>query len=379
MTIVLTPEQEVAAEAATKVLTSGKPGSLSIGGYAGTGKTTIIKSILERVDAVVPQSENEIVDYEALYPSYVEELVPKTVAVAAFTGKAVNVLRKKGIHRAQTLHRLMYEVVHEGGKLTFVRRDMLDCTSVIVDEASMLNKQLLDDLMSYGLPVVFIGDHGQLEPIGENPGVMVDPNIKLEKIHRQAESSPILQFAHSLRQSRYFDWNKVNSDELKRLPYDVATSQCHTFDVVLCGFNATRIYYNDLIRKRRGKTGKVAEGDRMICTRNIRRYGMFNGGMFEIVKVVKPGTRRFIVDIVTDEGLMLHGVTIAIGEDPMSVEMDTISCDYGYVITVHKFQGSEAENVLVFEECHPDWNRSRWCYTAATRASKKLAWTRKTR
>ena len=58
------------------------------------------------------------------------------------------------------------------------------------------------DLLSFGLPVLFVGDHGQLEPIGTSAGLMADPHVRLETIHRQARGNPILRLATALREGR---------------------------------------------------------------------------------------------------------------------------------------------------------------------------------
>jgi hypothetical protein len=61
-------------------------------------------------------------------------------------------------------------------------------------------KSIFDQFASFGLPVVYIGDHGQLEPVGTDINLMANPDIKLEKIHRNA--GEIAQFAHHLRDGK---------------------------------------------------------------------------------------------------------------------------------------------------------------------------------
>src|SRR5262245_45897619 len=152
----------------------------TLGGYAGTGKTMLIKHLVREL------------------PRF---------AVCAFTGKAANVLRRKGVP-ASTIHSLIYQPVEvtrfdKSGKIVkvveFVRREQLPCSGVIVDEASMVSREIHDDLVAYDLPLIFVGDHGQLEPVADHDfNLMRNPQITLEQIHRNA--GPISRFANFLRQ-----------------------------------------------------------------------------------------------------------------------------------------------------------------------------------
>jgi len=177
--ITLTDEQELALAAivAWQSDTFGK-NEFRLGGYAGTGKTTILKTLLDRLATKIP------------------------IAVAAFTGKAVHVLQKKGLRQAQTLHSLMYNVeTLKGGACNFTLKTRLDPEPnlIIVDEASMISTELYDDLCSFNIKLLFVGDPGQLEPVGDNPNLMKDCDFTLSKIHRQAEDSPIIVFATRIR------------------------------------------------------------------------------------------------------------------------------------------------------------------------------------
>src|SRR5262249_13888327 len=147
--------------------TRSKP-YLTIGGYAGTGKTTLICRLAE------------------MWPD---------AAVVTFSGKAASVLVEKGVAKARTIHSLIYIPLRgaRGKGVRFQRRHTLPGVSVIiVDEASMINDELYDHLMTFRLPVLFVGDPGQLEPIGSKFNLMCNPHITLNEIHRQARENPIL-------------------------------------------------------------------------------------------------------------------------------------------------------------------------------------------
>lgn len=387
-TIQLTEEQRQAVEAAVQCLTGEGNLTLTIGGYAGTGKTTIIRTVLEDL---------------AKHRNKMGRL--PHIPVAAFTGKAVSVLRKKGIHSAQTLHSLMYHVVEDrDGKPVFTKRVTLDeegrkVVGIIVDEASMLNESLYNDLLSYGLPVVFVGDHGQLEPIGDNPNVMQDPDIRLETVHRQASGSPILKLAHAFRQGAPVRWETVPKGcGLQRLPKVKALQQCSSYDVILCGFNKTRRMLNERVRHQLGRQEVVEKGERLICLRNNRQRGVFNGMAMTVMEVVDEYTIQNTAGdqvhchqlvAVDDEGRERGILAYLVrkddnpgklnlkywGEGDADYPMELVMVDYGYAITVHKSQGSEFDKVLVMEEIwHQKWDARRWRYTAATRASQELTW-----
>lgn len=336
---------------------------LTLGGYAGTGKTTLIREILQRVKG--------------------------KASVCAFTGKAAFVLTTKGVF-ASTMHRLIYDPKKICQKcngnedhcrcrqpqfeLEFRRVPELPHDLVIVDEASMVNRELLQDLESFPVQVLYVGDHGQLEPIGDDPGLMRDPEIRLEQIHRQAAGSPIIQFAHHVREGNdptsFGDAAKVISS----MPDDVSQ-----FDAVLCGYNKTRCAVNFRVRQRRGFKGDLPKkGERVICLRNHRTYGIFNGMQATVDKVTKTGGKVYL-DVTDDIDNQYCGMEIdpdqfgqekTLRDSPFRLAL----WDFGYCLTTHKSQGSEWDNVLVLEQIHTSWSEERWRYTAATRAAKKLTY-----
>lgn len=346
--------QEKALKRITATLSSGRPLEFTLGGLAGSGKSTILKEALQRTDDL-----------------------GLDVAAGSFTGRAADVLRRKGVGRAQTLHSLMYEF--DPGTRTFHRRTSLECQGVIVDEASMVNRDLCDDLRSFGIPIVWVGDHGQLEPIGDNPNLMAKPDMVLERIYRQAEGSAILDVAHAFRQGLVPDWK--TGPEVARLSFNQAMEQILAFDVVLCATNITRMNVNRFIRRKKGRVLTVECGEMMVCLRNNRNLGIFNGMILEVDGIHRANGETYILDLKeVGTGRIIPRASCKMaqgGEENnfLGANRDIVYLDYGYCLSVHKAQGSEAGRVLVIEERGP-WDRRRWNYTAATRASRFLAWTR---
>lgn len=353
----LTDEQDGAVQAILDIL-QGRSNrkSFSLGGLAGSGKTSVVKAALQRL-------EN----------SYDEP------AVVAFTGKAVSVLRNKGVSQARTLHSLIYHPHKDEltGKVTFTRVPELEVSSVLVDEASMISTDLYMDLMSYNVPVVFVGDHGQLEPVGDDPGLMRNPDLILKQIHRQAAGSPILDFAFAVREGKPYDWSQAR-EGLRLLTKKEATRDLTQYDQVLCGFNSTRLGLNALIRHQLGHREIIETGDRLVCARNNYEQGIFNGMVLWVTNVNRSHGGYHEVSLQTELGDALDDVQLYMpggNKDFWMQPEEVVVADHGYALTTHKSQGSSWGNVLVVEEAYPAyWNQSRWSYTAATRAEKNLSW-----
>ena len=171
----LTEEQRSTIKSVLKDLNSER--FVTLGGYAGTGKTTCVNTIVKAL-------ENKKYKF----------------AVCAYTGKATNVLRRKGIEAA-TIHSTIYRTEKnlETNEVYWTRKPWHEFShdGFIIDEASMVGEDIHKDLLSFGLPILYVGDHGQLEPVGSKFNLMQNPNYRLEKIHRNA--GEIAHFAEHLR------------------------------------------------------------------------------------------------------------------------------------------------------------------------------------
>lgn len=329
-----------------------------LGGLAGTGKTTLISHIADKWD---------------------------NVAVAALAGKAASVLRKKGV-QATTIHSLIYAPEGEGENIRFNLKDHLgDVRMIVIDEASMVCRSIYDDLRSFNLPILFVGDHGQLEPVGEDIGLMKNLDFKLEKIHRQAAGNPILRLAHAFREGREREimsaWLNGWRDEKGRIhigKYRSSDDICRTSQII-CGYNKTRHAINRAIRKSMGFEANIPEvGELLICLRNNREYQVFNGQQATVLAV--PCVRKATADVMvqTESGQVqtIPMVLKQFGADTIKDHRDNDIClyDFGYCLTAHKAQGSEWDEVIVVEELADIWDSRRWRYTVATRAKEKLTY-----
>jgi len=353
----LTEHQQGVYDAVKEWFRGSKRQELTFGGYAGTGKT---------VTASVIASGDDF--------GYVHTVAP--------TGKAVRVLRSKGIHDAETIHSFVYRFVGKdaNGQPIFDTKETEEPDLLVADESSMVPMPVYQDLLATGLRILWIGDHGQLEPVGEDAGLMKDPEIRLEEILRQAKESPILAFAHECRQGipprDRIDVPGLKVDRISDYLYD--TERLLSFGQILVAFNRTRTSLNNRIREHLGFKAKVEVGDKLIIRRNNRRRRIFNGMIVVVEKIHELSGKEATVDLRDDDDRLLEEVKLDLRQLGNNQLVDPFPgvglADYGYAITVHKSQGSQWDRVLVVEEFCPKWSMPRWRYTAQTRAAKELVY-----
>jgi exodeoxyribonuclease-5 len=396
----LSDAQRDALDAIVKWHEDGGYPPLTLGGYAGTGKTVLT----------------------GLLP----DVLPKRtrIAFAAYTGKAASVLASKlppGA-RVSTLHKLLYQPVEmvtcaESGEMipgkavrcgahhareaecpaarqvsfTPVEDPLAGLDLVVVDEASMVPERLWADLTSHGVPVLAVGDHGQLPPVKSAFNLMKSPDITLEEIHRQAAGSPILAVARWAREQGHIPhgWYGENVIKIKPTELGLPGFGLHPAeaDLIICATNATRVYHNAGVRALHGRSGPPAPGDVVICLKNDYDAGLFNGQRGVVTEVHESAEVRGVPAIRMT--IQLDGMDVlwtgVVAAGPFSREALKPSIrdyprslalfDFGYALTGHKSQGSEADKVIVIEEGWPDPGtemRRRWLYTAVTRSSRVL-------
>jgi exodeoxyribonuclease-5 len=160
-------------------------------------------------------------------------------------------------------------------------------------------------------------------------------------------------------------------------------------DQILVGRNNTRRAYNTRLRERLGREeGLPVATDKLVCLRNNRKKGLFNGGLWT-VKERAAGKSKSIITMRIVPDADLTGAALGVKAVKVSVRRECFlggiedfewqdrkkydEFDYGYVLTVHKAQGSQWDDVVLFDEsfAFPD-SRARWLYTGITRAAKKL-------
>lgn len=387
--MILTNKQEQGLKEAVRRYRNGDR-YVVISGYAGSGKSTLVRYIIEALN--VPEDE---------------------IAYATFTGKAAQVLAQKGNSNAITLHRLLYKSYQtEDGTFKRTPRMTLEPYKVVVvDEISMVPTEMVKLLARHRCFFIFLGDPGQLPPIfaSDDNHLLDSPHVFLDEIMRQAQESEIIRLTMDIRAGKPL--RPMVGKEVcvfKKTDYD--ESMLTWADQVICATNEKRLELNNQMRAKLGHCGSPQEGDKVICLHNYwdscgsEGNPIVNGTIgylknpyntFIQYPYYLGGGRRFDMvhtELITDageefDGLNLDTKLIMTGnkccDDQTAYKINRVKkykgtlpleFSYGYAVTCHKAQGSEWEKVLVFEEGHP-YSREehqKWLYTAATRASKKL-------
>jgi len=356
---VWSPQQDGALKAVSDWLKDRNgPQVFRLFGWAGTGKSTLAVHLAQDV---------------------------RTVRYAAFTGKAALVMRKRGCKGAQTIHSLIYTLVSEKeGEPRFVLDDespAADADLIVIDEVSMVDEQLGRDLLSFGVKVLVLGDPFQLPPVqGAGFFTAEEPDIMLTEIHRQAADNPIIHLSMQVREGGFLE-RGTYGDSIVVGREHVDRNAVLEADQVLVGRNKTRLQYNDRLRELRGLPfHEPVEGDRMVCLRNNPRKRLLNGQIWIVTEVTKRSNGKYSLLLGAEEGkgearVLTHKAFFSGEEDTMSWperrQFDEFT--FGYCLTVHKAQGSQWDNVYLFDESFVfREERARWLYTGITRAAEKI-------
>ena len=368
--IVLAQEQRDA------IYASLEHGVFVLTGGPGTGKTTVVKGILN-----------------------VLEKAGCRILLAAPTGRAARRLAESAGHPAATVHRLLeYQPTGDGLCFGKDESDPLDAEAIIIDEASMLDIRLTYHLLKAvpgGCRLIFVGDVDQLPSVGAG-SVLKDmirsqkmPVVRLENVFRQAEISPIVRNAHRINRGQMPEFIPGVGSEFSLTEF---TSEQEAADFVArtyaqltadgdwrrvqvlspmhknpCGVqNLNKLlqqYINPPASNKQEVSipGNVLRlGDKVMQIRNNYEKDVFNGDIGRIIKI---------------EG---KNVTVAFPERP---EGDYVTYAQGevedlqlaYAMSVHKSQGSEYPCVLlVMVQSHYIMLQRNLLYTAVTRAKNKV-------
>ena len=361
-----------------------------ITGGPGTGKTTIINTIIQ-----------------------IMEELDKKVMLAAPTGRAAKRMSEVCKTESKTIHRLLESTFSENDdNMHFVKNEEnpLDCDLLIIDEMSMVDillmQALLKALKSH-TRLIMVGDSDQLPSVGAgnvlhdiiNSGIV--PTVSLTEIFRQAKESAIVVNAHKINHGKYPEFNKQGTDFFivkrdtavdisnsiidlftKRLPKAYKYNPLYQIQILsptrkgITGVtelnNALQKVINPQSKKKKEKSFKniiFREGDKVMQTRNNYDMewtklenpeetgcGIFNGDIGYIHRIDKDMESA---TIVFDDRLCIYEFA----------KMEDL--DLAYAVTVHKSQGSEFDAVIMpMYPCAPMLQNRNLFYTAVTRAKK---------
>lgn len=356
--MIYSPEQLSAAEAVTEWIDSGSGGVFRLFGYAGTGKTTIAKDIASHAGAV---------------------------SFATYTGKAASVMRAKGCTPCTTIHGMIYKLKGESKDgPEFVYRGILAHrpSLIVIDECSMVDARIGEDLLRPRVPILVLGDPFQLPPIaGGGFFTSQEPNVMLEEIHRQAADSGVLRMATAVRRGERLSRGQYSESCVvpKNQMHDMVLAD---FDQVICGTHIMRNVLNKMARRQIGinPDDELQPGEKILVQRNNHIHGVMNGETATVVEVQHlPDSNGMMIltidlgdDVIVTAEASGHSMNPKYKKPPM-LGRHILDIDFGYAITCHKSQGSQWDNLLVIDDSRSFRDdASRWLYTAITRAAKMV-------
>lgn len=398
--IILNSDQKIADKKISDWFFNGTRQVFVLTGYAGTGKTALIKHTVTQTLGL-----DDAADAAFVTP----------------TGKAATVLIKNGVN-ACTLHKLIYQSqtvekkVEINGKtitvekLIFKRRESIDkaIRLIVIDEASMVSDEVLADVLNFGVKVLLCGDDAQLPPVEGFNSFLKQPDYTLTQIVRQQQDNPVIKLATAAREGKPVPFGcfggKASVLYGKRLTPQKREILLTKSDQIICGLNKTRTKLNDEVRALKGFYGLPKNGEKLICTYNNweqfidseMRFNLVNG---MIGTAYDPfyeaeaytGFMQFKPDFLDelcpdalpfDTGIFEGGeyrykpsdsfLKFDENNEPTDV-FQLNRFEFGYCISCHKAQGSEFDKVVVFDESYAfKEDKNRWLYTAITRAKDKL-------
>ncbi len=372
----LDASQETAKDKILEWFSKNRNGHFSMAGIGGSGKSFVL------AEHILP----EIAVSRGL-----------RVAVTTPTAKASRVIatRLSDETKAQlvhlgTIHSLIYypELDWQGNIVRWVKKRRLDGIDlIVVDECSMVDHTMEQDLLAYRVPILAVGDYAQLPPVNGVSTWMRRPNVRLEHPHRQALGSPIIRLATFVR-------------EKKRLPLDLDEYDCNSYlkfsfawptlqekyvtvgkenTVVLSFTNNNRVKINNTILEKLTNSTDVAVGGQVICLRNANDIGIFNGDRGILVDTLRDIGHDYIGNIEFDYGDKSTNVKINKEQFGLPKTLDlshgnkSVLFDHGYATTCHKFQGSSSKEVFILKDMPSSFDEyEKWMYTAITRATDKV-------
>lgn len=390
MELELTNEQIFAIYKGEDWFKKGNNQVFEISGAAGTGKTSCVRYLIERLGLEYDQ-----------------------VLFIAYMGKAVSQLARNGLP-AKTLHSTIYNYEEipardENGELIFKPNGRLKMVGhfekkdrighgiklIVLDEGSTVNKQLAEDLLSFGIPVIVLGDLNQLPPPFGDSYFLKDPDVILTQIMRQKEGDPIIWLSQEVLHDRPLKYGVYGNSAVIRRE-DLSDYQIKNSDIVLTGTNSLRYEINNFYRKKIYQYKNLDYphvGEKLICRKNnwdrSIDHGIYltNGttGYCTYVERESYDGRRIKIDFKPDfsksehrnlyidyKRLMTQNLN---NDDPNSIAQRSIydEFEFAYAITVHSSQGSQWKNVLFFVERFMNAEDfKKFLYTGITRAMDGL-------
>lgn len=390
-------------------------------GYAGTGKTTISAMAIEALglEPMTPGGLGGVLFaaftgkatlvmtrkgtpaqtiHSLIYrhsEASPEEIARVTEELAALQRDLPRMsVGERGFAEAQIVQlKLRLDHIHEPQFVLNPQSDLRDADLLVLDEVSMVGEDMARDLLAFGKPILVLGDPGQLPPVkGTGFFTEANPDVMLTEIHRQAADSPILRLATLAREGQDIPFGAFDDQVWKMSRHEISPAQMLHGGQVICGTHAMRRRLNTAMKRAAGVSADypAGAGEKIICLRNRHDLGLINGMFLTLsdVRAHPHNERAFRASVQTDDGACVSGTQdfwrgeyddhVLFDPDRHRREWMTsrglIQSSWGYAITCHKAQGSQFPTVVVVDDGfgRTAADRSRWLYTAITRAETGL-------
>lgn len=364
-----------------------------VSGAAGTGKTTLILYLIERLGLDI-HSE---------------------VLFVAYMGKAVSQLARHGLP-AKTIHSAIYNyekvpardengalIFRANGKVKMVGRfELKDHISkkiklIVLDEGSTVDKKLAEDLKSFKIPIIVLGDLNQLPPPFGSPYFLQNPDVILTDILRQKEGDPIIWLSQQVLAGNplvpgvYGHSAVIKKSELDDFHLKWA-------DIVLTGTNWLRFKINTHFRENIKSYKRLDYphiGEKVICRKNNWDRCIDDGiyltngtsGVVTYVERESYNGKSMKIDFKPDfskseirnlsidyDRLMTQNIKDVVKQEESQFFDYTLDVfEFAYAITIHSSQGSQWPNCLMMaEQFMSPKDQKKLLYTGITRASDAI-------
>lgn len=358
-----------------------------------TGCTTVHSAIYtpkpQKAEMLERDLENAIKDAQLIEAGSLAPPTGEVRSSLAELQKKIMILQKD-LDRAYDLNDLRFSLNPESKLL----QD--DIRLIVLDEGSMVGEEMAEDLKEFEIPILVMGDPGQLPPVGDKPGFFNrDPDAFLTEVHRQAKDNPIIHIATEVRMGRRCDYGSYDGlAHIVRPKDDIYTYDLSRDAQILVGTHKKRFIVTSKLRRAAGYLSAAPQqGEPLIMCKNSKEFPSLVNGMqcFSAIdhEDLDEGASRFLLELVDEEEK--HKRMFAVQSyfeahikrdkdyysgDKSAVfkaKMKDHHVDFGWAITCHKSQGSQWDEVVVHDESGVFREAAdQWLYTAVTRAAQSL-------
>ncbi len=323
---------------------------------------------------------------DALFQLQAEKATPEEMKEVL---KQIDIL-KKDLDRAYDQDAPRFQLNPESKLVTG------DIELIVIDEGSMVGESMAEDLRSFDIPILVMGDPGQLPPVGEDPGFdLHNAGTMLTEIHRQAADNPVIHIATLIRKGERPEFGDYGQGvRVVRRKEDKYTLDLDRDCQVIVGTNKTRWKLTSKMRRSAGYEGMApGEGEPLMICKNSRQFPLLVNGtpVFSAIdhEPLEEGKERFVVDVFDEEGKRykmfayqglleehekrVKGFSSADKSRAYRSRINDNHIDFAWAITCHKSQGSQWDEVIVHDESGVfREDADKWLYTAVTRTAGGL-------